>query len=373
MKKYFLLMAVGAIVSSSVQALVNLGEGQIDLNLSVSTYWDSEIRGRDFGQEDFVLAVRPSLAYRRSTRNYDFSTSVGLNSVTYMDFSDLDKTDVYFDVDISPKKTIETSRFVFTGDLDLNSETQTNDAVGDIVTIRNYAASAKLVYDPNRQFTVTGTMGFSRRDPDSDQFFITDRFNAGISLAKPINKTTMAFGRLGYRDTKSDGTFSDSTTMTYSAGLSGEILPKLSGSMSAGMQNRDFDGRDSSNSPFVSAELDYVVDDLTTLGLTASQGLGTTIDDRSSENLDIRLTARRDISREMSGILYIGYRQSDYEGVFSELNRSDEDFLFGASITYQLVRWGSIGLDFSYVDRSSDSDQYAHDRTRIGVVFRGRW
>ncbi|MEX0330151.1 MAG: outer membrane beta-barrel protein [Puniceicoccaceae bacterium] len=373
MKKRLIALLLGSIGSGSAFGLVNLGEGQIDLNLQVRTFYDTEIRARNLGQEDFVFSVRPSLQYKRSSKNLDFSASIGLEGRAYLDYDEYNDTDVFFDLNISPKAEMQTSRFRFSGDVILSTETRSEQSVGEIVTINNYGASAELIYDPNRRFTIIGSAEYRQRDPDSDVYFKTTTKQAGVRIAVPMNESLDVLGGITYLDTKTDRptleTDVSSETFTYFIGLDGQLSAKLSGSLSAGIQERSFDDAtlgDTSN-PYVSAELDWRVDDTTSYRLSASQGLGTTINNRSSDELEIRLRANRSLSRDLSASAFIGYERFDYG------DREDKGPIAGASLTYQLVRYGSVAFECDYLNQSSTENEFDYDRFRIGVRFNGTW
>jgi len=369
------LLLVG---STASHALVNLGEGRIDLNLQVSAFYDTEIQSRNLGQEDFVFSIRPSLVYSRPSKNLDITASVGLDSITYLDYDQYNDTNFFFDLDISPNARMETSRFVFTGKVLLNTETRSEPSVGEIITFRNYGASGELKYDPNRRYTLIGSASYKVEDPDSNRYSKIDRLTVSGKVQVPVKESLNLEGSISYLDTASDGTTigrpaSDSQTFTYSAGLSGALLPKVRGGLSAGFQNRRFGSGGDDTSPYFSANLDWAVDDLSSLLLRASQEVGTSIDDRNSETFSITLTARRQLSRDLSGSLYIGYEDISYDGLLAAFSRDDEELFFGGRLTYQLVRWGSIGLDARYADRTSTEATFEYDRIRVGLVFNGRW
>ena len=373
MKKIILYTLLTALGAPALTALVNLGEGEINLNLSVSAMYDTEIRARNAGQEDFVLSVRPSLTYARPSRNFDFSVTAGLDSRTYLDYDEFNETDFFFDVSISPRAEMQTSRFRFTGDLILNSETRSEAAVGEIVTIRNYGVSGQLIYDPNRRYTVVGDAGYKREDPDSEFYNETERFNLSGTVLVPLREELDIQGSISYQNATSARSAVESDTYTFSAGFSGRLLPKVSGSVSAGIQERRFDALDNQTRPYFSAKVAWAADERTQFNLDAVQSVGTTIDARASESFLVTLRARHSLRRDLSLNGFLGYEDISYDSTVDALTRSDEEFFVGGGLTYQIVRWGSISLEARYEDRSSDTDIFDYDRLRAGAVFRATW
>ncbi len=374
MNRFIIPLIATCSLTPTLFGLVNLGEGRVDLNVQASVYHDTAINGRSTSDEDFVVSFRPSLQYVRNSRNLDLAVSVGIDGRFYLDNNQYDETDVFFDLKISPSAQMQTSRFLFTGDLLLNTETKTDDAIGEIVSIRNYGASVRLVYDPNRHYTVIGSLAYRNRDPDLDTYYDTEIVDASVDLQVPVRENLNLTMGIGCRDTASDGPTTDSETLTYSAGISGNILPRLSGSLSLGVQDRSFDSSllDDATNPYLSANLSWQVDESSKIDLSGSMGFGTTIDDRSSENSSIRLTATRKMSRDLSGVIYISYERDQYSSVILP-DRDDKETAVGATLTYQLVRYGSIALDLRYSDQSSNIALYDFDRLRVGIRFNGSW
>ena len=355
--------------------LVRLGEGQIDFNLQLESAYDTEIRARNSGEEDFIFTVRPSLVYSRSSKNIDISASVGFISRTYLDYDEYSDTDVSFDLSISPNAEMRTSRIRSSASLILNTETRADDATGEIITVQNYGARGQVIYDPNRFYDIIGGVSYNKRDPDSDISSYTATETTGVSLSILVPRSEFINWSAGieYQDSKSDRGLTNGDGLTYFVGLSGRLLPKLSGNVSVGIQDRSYDTIDNQTSPYLSAGLTWQVDDLSSVNLTASQGLGTTLDDRASENLEVRLSGNRQLSRDLSGSVYLGYSRDQYDSSTASLVRDDKEYFLGGSLQYKLVRWGSIGVDVRYSDQSSSQEVYEFDRLRAGVNFSATW
>lgn len=373
MKKILKAVLLVCAMSSTLHGLINLGEGRVDFTLDLTAAHDSRIRTNADSEGDFVISARPALRYVRPSKIFDFSTTIGLVSTKYMDYGEYDKTNAFFDVDISPRLTRETSRFEFSGNILLNTETRSEEEVGDIITTTNYGGSATLVYRPNRKFSSSGSINYRKEDPDSERYF--ERTNKSISgmLGMVVSKSATLEGRISYTDITSgtDGLKSD--IVAYSTGFSGELLPKVSGSIYAGIQERNHADFPGDSSPFFSANMSWDASERSSVSLTASNSLGTTFSNQASDTFSIRVEGRRSISREITGSVFFGYRDSKYETLGTDSVRSDDGTDVGASIRYQMARWGSIGFTASYTDRSSNRNIFSYDRLRIGVNFQAEW
>lgn len=373
MKNEIKLLIPCLLLSSSAEALVRLGEGTIDLIVDASIYYDSEIKARDEGLDDIIFTVAPSLQYSRDSRTLGFQASVGVSFVRYVDNDEFDDENFFFDFSLTPGAQMETSRFSVSGDLLFSNETRTEESVGDIVTVLTYGASGSVTYRPNSKYSVVGSASFSREEPDSDLLSDKDRFGGGLTLLVPINETTEAQAGVSYQKTDSETSASDNDTYTYFVGLSGNLLPKVSGNVSVGWQQQKVDSGGDEKSPFLSAGLNWLVSERTSMTLDASKSLGTTIDDRTSETLTVTLTASHQMTRDWSINGNIGYIEDIFSGATPIDNRTDEEYFIGAGTSYQIVEWGSLGFDVRYSDQTSSQPTFEFDRLRAGINFRGQW
>lgn len=360
-------------VASSLDAFMRLGEGNIDLTLDASVFYDSEINGRDEGLDDTIFTLSPGLRYSRSSKNFGIDASAGISLVKYADNDQFDDENFFFDLSFTPGARMETSRFVISGDLILTNETRTQESVGSVVTVLTYGASGGITYQPNRHYSISGGASYSREDPDSGQFSEKDRYGASLTLSVPINKNSSAQAGISYETTETETSVVDNDSYTYFVGLSGLILPKVSGNISVGIQQQKLDTGGDEESPYLSAGLEWMASERTRVLLDVSQSLGTTIEDRTSESLSVTVTARHEMSRAWSANVFAGYNEDDYSGAGPLDNRTDEETFVGLGTSYQIVEWGSIGLDIRYSDQSSSQSDFEYDRFRAGINFGAQW
>ena len=109
MNKTALLWLLPIAIVPQAQGLVNLGEGRIDLEVTGSVFYDTEIRARNLGQEDFVLTLSPSLIYTRPSKSLDLTAMVTLRGVAYLDYDEYNSTNLFFDLNVSPTAEMETA------------------------------------------------------------------------------------------------------------------------------------------------------------------------------------------------------------------------------------------------------------------------
>jgi hypothetical protein len=371
----FILCALAGISTSSY-GLVNLGDGgEINLSTTGSVFWDTAIRSRNSGQEDTIYTLRNTLTWSRPSRLFDMSASVGLTIQRYQEFDEFDDENVSLNVNFSPSQTAElrTSSITVSGDLILESRTEVDQELGEIISKRTYGVSFGLLYDPNSSYNLRFQASGTREDPDSSVYNEIDRLSFGTTLEIPVNAdTVMEFGG-NYLETQSDQALnSQGETITAFAGLNGLLLPKLRGFVRAGIQNRETSSLGSDTAPYASSGLTWAIDETTSASLVLSHDFGTTINDQASETTSASVSLRRQLNRRLSGNAGLNYSESDLTA-FGPGSRTTESIGLSAGVSYSLNNFSSLNISASYSDSSSTDSQFDFDRWRIGASVSARW
>lgn len=356
------------------QALVNLGEGRLNLTASASVFHDTAILARNSGQEDTIYTAGTGLTYTRPSRSFDFSAAVQLTIQRYAEFTDNDDENISLNVNFSPSQRLETSRFTITGDLILSTSTEANEEVGDIVTTRNYGLSLGVFYDPNRRYNLRLSASAVREDPDSDIYNETDRYNLGLTVEVPVKEDAfLEFGGSYNKSESDESVQSVGDTYTVFAGLSGQLLPKVGGFIRLGAQFLETEGLGSDEAPYASAGLNWLIDDSTSASIQLTREFGSTIDDRSSETTSGSISFNRELNRRMSANAGLRYIDSKYKGAAALGNRTDERIEVFSGLAYELTRNSSLSFSASYRDTSSSDSAFEYDQWRIGATVSVGW
>jgi len=367
------LTAVLLILGQPLFALVNLGEGRIDLSIQADLTHDTAIRARNSGQEDTIFNLGTRLIYTRPSRAFDISASLGIVVQRYEDFREFDDENLTFDLSISPSKRIETSRFQFTGNLILDSTTSANEELGEIVTTRTYGVTAGLLYDPSSRFNLRFNAAATREDSESDALIDEDRLSFGTTLEIPASES--AFFEIGASVSSTDSDRDNAATAgeTYAGyvGMSGLLMPKVSGFLRGGIQVRNTERLGDETGPYLSTGLTWAVDESTQAGLSATRDFGTTLDDRATQTTSISASLSRQLNRRLSAGLGLSYSESDIDGLIS--SRTDEAYNASADIRYDLTRNTNLTVSADYSDRESNDGAFAYDRWRISAGVGGTW
>jgi hypothetical protein len=354
-------------------SIARIGEGELLLSTSVSLTYDSELQSRNIGVSDTIVSGSISLTYSRPSPNLALSGGIQFTALRYLDFSEFDDENISFNVSVFPGLRMEASRFRYSFDLILNSETRSDDTLGQIVTVQNYGFSGEVAYDPNSRLTVVGNASYRIEDPDSSTLNAIDRTSVGLKALTPLRSETNAVLGVTFEKIESDDAIRNtSDTISYFVGLDGSLLPKVIGTVSVGVQTRSFDDGEDTESPFISSGLSWVIDASTSASLSASYGTDTGLNDLASETFEISADLRRELNRRLSASARVAYLDGSYDNRVG-LSRDDEQWTIGAGLDYQIARWGSLTLSGDYRDRSSNSETFSYDRYTISVGLRTSW
>lgn len=374
MKIVYLLLPV--LLPFSLHALINLGESEIDLSVSSGVTYDSEIQARNEGRSDIMLSLGTSLHFQRPSPNFTIGATVGVSALRYLDNSEFDRENYNFNLNISPDvgTDMEGKRFSFSTDVILDFETRSRESLGEILSVLTYGLAAQGEYRVNRRLSLAADIFGRIEDPDSDQYRKIERHGGGIEARFPLWAQTRGQAGISYEQSESDNdTFGAQETISYYVGLSDQLLPKLSGSLNVGLQQRSLEGESGdSTTPYLAGSLNWVINETTGATIRVSNSFNQTFNNLLTESLEVSLAVRRQLNRRWSGSAGVSYRDISYEN-FLGADRDDETYAANVSLDYQIVRWGSLTLFLRYSDQSSSRERFQFDRLQTGLAFRARW
>jgi hypothetical protein len=373
MKKSLLITSSLLLPLALTASIARFGESELSLRASASVTYDSEIRGRNLDLSDTIFREEVTLVYSRPSPTLEIAASVGLNLQQYADNSEFDDENISLDLSINPGVRMEASRFRYSVDVILNSVTRTDDAVGDIVSVRIYGLSGEVQYDPNSRLTIVTNASWRAEDPDSGTLREIDRRTVGLQLLTPIKEETRALIGFSYEKTDSDSALrNESDTVSYFIGLDGKLLPKLAGSLSLGMQQREFEDGGENDTPYIAAGLDWFINETTAAAIDVAYNSGTSLSDLTAETFSVKVDFKRELNRRWSAGLGLSYIEDTYEDRISS-ERNDEEWGIAGSLGYAFSDWGSLRFSLAYKDQSSNVSEFDFDRMQASLSVGGRW
>jgi len=372
MKSFCLLLLL--FFATPLYGLINLGESRIDLSVRSEITYDSEIQGRNQGVDDIILTLGTSLHYQRPSPNFAIGATFGVSASRYLDNSEFDQENFNFDLNIAPGTRLEGKRFTVSADVILNSETRSRESVGEILTVWTYGLTLQGEYRVNRRLTLAADLFGSIEDPDSSRFESIERRGGSLEAQFPLWAQTGGQVGVSYLQTDSDNnSFGMQETISYYFGLSDQLLPKLTGTLNIGIQERSLErGNGDSTTPYLAGSLIWTINETTSADIRVSNSFNQTFNDLLTEAFAVSASVRRQLNRRWSGRVGVSYEETSFDN-FIGADRTDESYAGNISLDYQIVRWGSLGLFARYSDRSSNSGAFQFDRLQTGISFRARW
>ncbi len=150
--------------------------------------------------------------------------------------------------------------------------------------------------------------------------------------------------------------------------LRGEIAPKLTTVIYAGIQSRTYDGSgmdDNMNFAF-SARFDYAVTDKITTFVKGFRDFANGASRQSSTNTGMEMGATYAISPFVKAVGSFAYTNADYYGS----NREDDTFVPRIGVFYTPNKYISLGANYRYLDNSSNVNPYMGHNVSLDFTVR---
>jgi len=242
----FLLLAATA---STSRALIKFNDGRDELFVSASAgvSYDSNIFASPDGSEDTTYNASLKIEYHRKAGMLGVDASVGWDFAKFSEFTDEDFANPNFDVRLSK------SGGRTTGSLEAGAkkENRADSAINLRTESWDYHTILDVKYPVIERYSVSGEAGYEKRDYSDNAVLVDiDTYSASANLLYALNSERDLVGSYRFRttDTTADTTDQDHRV---SVGVSGKIIPKVTGGANVGLQRRTIDkalGPDSSHS-----------------------------------------------------------------------------------------------------------------------------
>ena len=357
--------------------------------VQVAAQFDDNIFATDDDEEDdFIIAVRPSIEARSDWSRHALSLTADAESAFFIDNDDSNYNDVGLAadgrIDVIGQSSIRLRGFIRKDHEDRDSADEAGDE--DVTDLIDGGASIAYRHFFNRIFIQPG-VAVRRRDYDDVGPVNNDdrdiwRFSPSLRVGYAVSPDLAIFAnaevnQVTYDETPNDaGVDRDSEGGSLTVGAEVDLTGKLIGEIQAGYQVQEFDDNDLEDFSGLRAEGQITYNATPLTAIIGSLGAGlqettVTLDgDVASANfvseigLQVVHELRRNIILRGSG----AYTREDFEGI----SRTDDRFALGAGVSYSLNRNLAIDLGYTFSNRSSDVDEAEFSRNifTIGVTAR---
>ncbi len=220
------------IASNTVSAFTQVGSGELIFGATARVGNDSNIFGNSSEIDDSFFSIVPELRFVKDDSRSTINARIATDITRYGDSSDEDFENFFSSIDIS----LPTGQgSPLSGDIQFGFDSikDTNLYVNERILSETFSGSANLTYNISSKTALRG--GFLYSDSQNSGIY-SDTKTSVVSAGFQYNYSSKAGvfidGRL--RTTESDGV--DNRSKGFTVGLTGELSPRLEGSISAGDQ-----------------------------------------------------------------------------------------------------------------------------------------
>lgn len=380
-----LLLTGGAVrgVEPSDYLLFSTGSYSLRPQLNISEVFNDNIFFRnDRKQSDFITTISPGLVLQLGTEEANFiSLSYYFDRLQYLDETSLNANQhrialgshVQFNrLTIEGQDRIEFLSSALGGGISLS---------GVKVDRTTYYDQYRLTYDFSERTGVYLEGSHSTTDyQEGIRLFDVNSLIGTLGFHYRAFSRSFLFGEVYYGQTAADPNFDGpkpphATFIGGYVGARGYFTEKLTGSVKAGVESREFsDGTPVGEIPVVEAELTEMFSEKTVLTASYSRRQHVSVQySRAGYTLDlVSLYLRQEIGNDgrFHAVARGSYGMAEYEPNPSFQDRSDRLIAAGLELTYDFKIWlrGRFGYDYEHLDSDLPAIvEYDVNRVTLGL------
>ncbi len=362
----------------SAAPLISIGDNtDVFFNGSSSLRWSSNIfRNEDDEVDDLVWTLSPGFEINvgRGVSNADLSIITRYDIIRYEDNDQLDAELFH----IRAIGSYKTSRLDLNGSAHYDEEKSNSgdsNLTRDLIESNNYGASLNSEYRFSPKFSFGAGVRYTEREyqsPYDDRFADRQTYTLPFDLFYELTPKVDLSAGYTYTETDIDATpFNPNGDYTaknhfYNVGARGNLLPKLAGFFKVGYRTREDDrsGTDESGSLGLDADLTWSATPKLTILLALSRDFGVGGEGQSTENSSVDLSGSYSISSYFAASAHFGYTFRDY----SNVDREDDQYNFGARLTYSPNQYWRFGTGYTYTENDSSKANRSYEDHTVDLT-----
>ena len=347
-------------------ALLNFNEGK-DLVFVTATYsigLDTNVFTRENAQSSTTHSVTASVDYSRQAGLISVAANLSAAAGRFDDVPTQDFSDPKFSLAFRKRYGRTTGSLNFTG----GRESQPDPDAGQRTRSWNNSANLDVRYPVNDRYYFTNSFRASTKLYDRSNLF-SDLWTYSDSIAVNYVYTSKLDLNAGYMiaiSETSKNTTAYDQSLTF--GASGGILPKLSGTVRAGVQRRDSESRIGGDETFHSftsgTSLKWLYSRKLTFNADLNQDFSTTSTDISVNRASAGLHATFSLSSKYIANAGVTYTLSDFLGTAGQ-GRKDYMFQFDASVGVAITTHIRTSLAYAYTLNTSNLSSASFERQTL--------
>jgi hypothetical protein len=366
-----LVLLLGAFQPAS--ALYRFSHGTLIGNAGASIEATDNVRGRADSEGDLIATFFPSLSYQSEGAVVQTSVSAGLAFIRYNELTENNSENIRFNAAASFPNGME-SDYSLSFAVGVNEATGADVEFGEVSRTRAYSAGLSGSYRFQNGYNLnTGldyrlTQGLNRFQNDTQSWSVPVSINYRYS-------ELLSYG-LGYRVRRQISENTDNELVSWDhavfAKADGQLLPSVSGGLQLGVQLRSRERANGADEdevgPYASGDLDWQVNDLTSVGFGISADFDTSTANRSKQAYGINANLSHTFGPTWSGNLNFGWTYTTFEQTATEGEAREENRLrIGAGLSKQIGEYVQTSLRANYSENISNRD--SADFGEASLVF----
>ena len=374
-------LATGLVaVTSIASAAVEIGHGRIESSVAANASYDSNIFANSSEVSDGIYTLTPEVHYIRDQGIFTTDLGLGVNVVRFGDHTSQDSEDPYFSGHIAYSPSGKT---LLTSDVGIKRTSQADDTLNNRVTSNNYSYNGLFQYLFSEKLGYRLTANYNLSNYLTSGYSDVATYTVGVDGVYVYSPKLTGVAGFSYGQSKTtDRSIGHgdpaSQDFRYSAGLEGEIAPKVTGTVRAGLVDRQFDnsGFKDSTGIFLASGLKWAATKKTTFSLDASNDFGTTAGDQSSKNFNLTLGIQQTLTEKLSLDGNVAYDHGNYtssgSGVFAVPGRTDDSESGRVRLAYSFTSmWSAdVSVGYRHTDSTLATSTYNRFTGGLGVTAR---
>lgn len=361
------LVLTALLMGTPAHGLVNINDGknQLFVVATASFAWDSNIFASRAGQSDFISSGSLGLEFQRRAGIIGINGSVGIALSHFGEFSSED----FANPSMRAEFTKQSGRT--TGSLTLGASRQSRaDSAANIRTESwNYDLGVNLKYPVIERYSLSGGVNYTLLDYIDNSFLVdlrTYAANLDLFYVYTSERDLIAGYRIRHGETSADTSFYDHA---LTVGVSGKILPKISGNARFGYQIRQPHGNTTEGdyqSWTATVGATWAASKKLNVSMQLSKDFSTTSTNINTDTTSLNLDASYAIRSKLAIFGGVGYGYNDFLGT-PGAGRKDEFFSWNAGARYTLNSHFSATLTYSFYQNWSTLDFADFTRNSVSL------
>lgn len=363
------LVSIWILAIVPARALFNLNEGK-DLIFVTATYsigFDSNVFTRASGKQAFTQSTSLSVDYTRQAGLIAVSADASISAETFAGLAGQNFADPAVSISFRKRYGRTTGSLSFSG----RKESQPDPDAGERTKGVNYTAALSLRYPVNDRYYFTGGVNYNSK------FYLNNLHLSDISsysASTAINYVyTSKLDLNGSYSVSVSKTSKNSNAVDQSVdiGASGTILPKLSGSISLGVDRRDNDSTTGGREHFygfnAGTSLKWLFSRRISFNANINDGFSTTSTDLSVDRLNVGLHGNFNFLGKYVSGAGVSWTHSNFLGK-AGAGRVDDMLQFDASLGLALTTHIRTSLSYMYQVNYSNSPGASFERETLSLT-----